>query len=84
MVKEYITIKKMAEILGVSRIAVYKRVKAGKIKATLTGNTYLIPQEEAAFITGEELQVADKKEIDSAVKKTVEEYGAVLKLLGKE
>jgi hypothetical protein len=35
-------------------------------------------------ILGKTLSEEDKREIDAAVKKTVNEYGEVLKLLGKE
>jgi hypothetical protein len=37
-----------------------------------------------ADILGKTLQEKDKKEIDNAVRKTVKEYGEVLKLLGRE
>jgi excisionase family DNA binding protein len=81
---EYLTIPQLAKILGVSRIAVYRRVKKGQIKAVKIGRNFAIPQKQVAAILGKRLGQADKKEIDSAVKKTVKEYGRVLKLLGSE
>ncbi len=81
---EYLTIPQLAKILGVSRIAVYRKVKKGQIKAVKIGRTFAIPQKQIAAILGKRLRKEDKKEIDSAVKKTVKEYGQVLKLLGSE
>jgi excisionase family DNA binding protein len=81
---EYLTIPQLAKILGVSRIAVYRKVKKGQIKAVKIGRNYAIPQKQIAAILGKRLRQEDKKEIDIAVKKTVKEYGQVLKLLGSE
>ena len=81
---EYITIPQLAKVLGVSRIAVYKKVKKGQIKAIKVGRNFAIPKKYIADILGKVLGKEDKREIDSAVKKTVREYGEVLKLLGRE
>lgn len=80
----YLTIAQLANILGVSRIAVYKKVKKGKIKAIKPGRAYLIPKETLGKISGKELKQKDKSYITAAVKKTVKEYGDVLKMLGNE
>ncbi len=81
---EYLTIPQLAEVLGISRIAVYRKVKKGQIKAVKIGRTYAVPQKQIAAILGKTLRQQDKKEIDHAVKKTVKEYGQTLKLLGSE
>ena len=81
---KYYTIPQIANILGISRIAVYKRVKKGQIQAVKIGRMYAIPKNIIANILGEDLDIAAKREIEQAVKKTVKEYGEVLKLLGKE
>jgi len=81
---KYITIPQLAKILGVSRIAVYKKVKKGEIEAIRIGRNYAINKESVANILGKDLKDKDKKEIDKAVKKTLEEYGEVLKRLGRE
>ena len=81
---KYITIPQLAKILGISRIAVYKKVKKGEIKAIRIGRNFAIPKKYIVDILGKELKERDKKEIDKAIKKTVEEYGEVLKLLGRE
>jgi len=82
--KEYLTIPELANILGISRIAVYRKVKKGEIKAIRIGKNYAIPKKYIDDLLGKELQEKDKKEIDEAIKKTIQEYGEVLKLLGLE
>ena len=81
---KYITIQEMAKILGISRIAVYKKVKKGTIKAMKIGRNYAIPKKYVAHILGKVLRARDKNLIDKAIKKTVKEYGETLKLLGRE
>ena len=82
---EYLTIPELAEIMGISRIAVYNRVKSGKIKAIRIGRNYAIPRtevlEKAGDIVGKTLSANQKRLIEEAVRKTVKEYGEVLKLL---
>jgi len=83
-VVEYITIPQLAQILGISRIAVYKKVKKGKIKAIKIGRNYLIPKKYILVILGKALGEEERRQIDKAIKKTVKEYGEVLRLLGRE
>ncbi len=82
--EKYITIPELAKLLGVSRIAIYNRVKKGQIPAKKIGRTYVITDETVAEILGREVTAKEKKLIDAAVDRTVREYGEVLKLLGKE
>ena len=80
--KEFYSIAELAKILGISRIAVYKRIKRGRIKAEKIGRNYVISAESMNNILGHTLSEEEKKEIQKAVKKTVREYGEVLKRLG--
>jgi len=80
----YISIPELAKILGISRVAVYKKVKKGQIKAVRIGRNYGIDHKYVADILGEELSGKDKNQIDDAIKKTVKEYGEVLRLLGSD
>jgi excisionase family DNA binding protein len=81
--EKYITIPELAKLLGVSRIAIYKRVKKGQIPATKIGRTYVITDQTIAEILGKELTSSGKERIDAAVRRTVREYGEVLKQLAK-
>ena len=82
--KQYISIQELADILCISRIAVYKKVKKGQIKAIRVGRSFAIPKRYVASILGKDLNSKDRQEINAAVKKTVREYGEVLKSLGRE
>jgi excisionase family DNA binding protein len=82
--KRYVTIPELARLLGVSRIAVYRRVKKGQIPATRIGRVYVITDQTVAHILGKRVTSKGKSQIDAAVRKTVQEYGEVLKQLGKE
>lgn len=82
--EKYITIPELAKLLGVSRIAIYNRVKKGQIPAAKIGRTYVITDQTIANILGKKVTRTGKKRIDAAVRKTVREYGEVLKKLGKE
>ena len=82
--EKYITIPELAKLLGVSRIAIYNRVKKGQIPATKIGRTYVIKDQTIANILGKKVTKKGKKQIDAAVRKTVREYGEVLKQLCKE
>lgn len=78
------TTAELAKILGISRIAVFKKIKKGQIKAMRIGKNFVISRKSLPKILGKILSKRDKKEIEAAVKKTVKEYGETLKLLGRE
>jgi len=80
---KFMTIPKFAEMLGLSRIAVYKKVKAGKIDAMKMGGIYFIPERYANDLLGRELTKKGKKSIERGVKRTIKEYGETLRLLGR-
>ena len=82
--EEYLSVSQFAKILGVSRIAIYKKIKKGQIEAIRIGRSFAIPKKYLTDITGKTLSEKDKKIIDEAVRKTFKEYGEVLKLLGRE
>lgn len=82
--EKYISIPELAHMLGISRIAVYKKVKKGQIKAAKIGRNFAIPRKYVSNILGKSLNEEDKNRINKAIKRTVIEYGEVLKLLGRE
>jgi excisionase family DNA binding protein len=82
--KKYITIPQLARLLGVSRIAVYNRVRKGQIPATRIGRIYVITDRTIKDILGKQVTANGRKRIDAAVLRTVREYGEVLKRLGGE
>lgn len=84
MNEKQLSTSEAAKILGISRIAVFKKIKAGRIKAKKIGRSFVIEQKELAEVLGQILSKSKKEAIETAVKKTIKEYGETLKLLGKE
>ena len=82
--KEYITIPQLARLLGLNRVTVYKKVKRGEIPSTKVGKFHLISRRDVERILEKRLTKQDKARIEIAVKRTVQEYGDVLKWLSKE
>ena len=84
----YISTAELAKMLGISRIAVFKKIKKNQIPAEKIGRSYAVPREYADDIfqaTAKNILTEDKKkEINKAVVKVVKEYGETLRLLGKE
>ena len=82
--KEFLSTTELAKLLNISRIAVFKKIKKGEIKATKVGRNFIISKKDLGDIFGKVLSPENKKIIDGAVSRTAEEYGETLKLLGNE
>lgn len=82
--KDYYTIPELAKEIGLSRIAVYKQVRQGKIKAIRISRFWVIPKSEIENILGTVLTKEQKNIINAGIDKTIKEYGQALKLLGAE
>lgn len=80
----FISTAELAKLLGISRIAVFQKIKSGKIKAVKVGRAFIIDKNDIPEILGNILSDEGKREIEEAVKKTVKEYGETLRLLGRE
>jgi excisionase family DNA binding protein len=79
--QEFLSTTELAKILGISRISVFNKIKKGEIKAIKIGRNFAIDKNSIGELLERETSRARKKEIDMAVKKTVDEYGETLKLL---
>jgi excisionase family DNA binding protein len=78
----FISTTEAAEILGISRIAVFNKIKSGEIKAIKVGRNYIIARDEITKIPKKgELTDKRKNEIDKGVDRVVKEYKQTLKLL---
>lgn len=81
----FLTVIEVAKMLGISRIAVFNKIKQGKLKAVKNGRRYLISKDEFGQVfTDKVLSERQKKVIEQGVKKAIKEYGGTLKLLGQE
>lgn len=84
MINKHYTIPELAQILGISRVAVFKKVKNGQIKAEKIGRNYIIMDEDIIDILQKDSTAQEKEIIKKNVKKIWHDYGETLELLGKE
>jgi len=84
MEKEYLSIPELAKLLGISRMAVYKQVKSGKIQAIRIGRNYAIKLDSVNQVLGKKLTEKGKNLVQKSISKVINDYGETLKLLGKE
>lgn len=82
--KSYFSLKEAAELLGVSRITVFRWVKSGKLKATKVGRSFVVSAEDMPLLLGTDLSAEKKFEIQKVVKQALAEYGETFRALAKE
>ena len=82
--KNYLTVKELADILNISRVAVFNKIKKGQIKAEKAGRNYIIYKKDLEGVINDDLTDKLKKEISNGVAKVIKEYGKALKMLGDE
>lgn len=83
MNKYDISVSQAAEILGISRVAVFKRIRSGDIKARKVGRNYIIDKRSLGTVF-QDITPQQKKAIDAAVDRVVEDFGEALRKLGRE
>jgi len=81
--KKYITTIELAKLLGISRIAVFKKIQKGQVKAIKKGRNYLIDTKNVPGLN-DQLSASNEKMINYAVDKTMKDYGETLRLLADE
>ncbi|MFH0829298.1 MAG: helix-turn-helix domain-containing protein [Candidatus Kerfeldbacteria bacterium] len=81
---QYLSTVEAASLLGMSRIAVYKKIKRGEIPAQRVGRNFVILKTDLGGIHNRTVTEEQKATIRDAVRCTVKEYGEALRLLGSE
>lgn len=81
--KMYSTVE-TAKILGLSRIEVFRKIKAGRIRAEKVGRNYVIAQDDLMETLGKLVGTSKREKIEKAVKRAVKEYGLTFKKLAEE
>jgi excisionase family DNA binding protein len=84
MKTDFVSTSEAAKILGVSRIAVFNKIKLGKIEATKVGRNFVIRKRDVLKASGELLTSGQKRKINKAVEKATKQYGDAFKRLGQE
>jgi excisionase family DNA binding protein len=79
------TTSQVANVLGVSRITVFRWIKDGTIAALRIGRNYFISEEELQkHIATRPITGLDKSNIQKLVDKVVTDYGETIRMLGRE
>jgi len=81
--KKFLSTTELAELLGISRISVFRKIKKGDIKAEGVGRNYVIQKKDLGGILDDNLTHKRKKEIDKVVNRVIEEYGETLEMLSR-
>lgn len=81
--QKFVSTMELANLLGVSRIAVFKKIQNGQIKAKKDGRNYVINVADVPGLN-DKLTTSNKKMISRAVSRAICDYGETLRLLAKE
>lgn len=81
---EFLSTSQAAEMLGVTRITVFRWIKNDTLQAKKIGRNYLIPISEVIKRVDSVLTNNQKESIKKLVDKTVQDYGETIRMLGRE
>lgn len=82
--QKFFSTQEVADLLQISRVAVFNKIKKGDIEAEKVGRNYVIPAESLSEIFNISLTDKTKNELSSSVDKVIDDYGETIKLLGDE
>ena len=82
--KSLYSTSEVAEILHVSRVEIFRRIKEGRIKANKVGRNYVIPYESVIESLGASIGKRSKRKIEEAIAKAIKEYGETFRKLANE
>lgn len=82
--REYYSTSEAARVLGISRIAVFKKITRGEMRAQRVGRNYIIAANDLSPLRGNALHEHEKGVIKKAVQKAINEYNEMFKLLSHE
>lgn len=83
-IKNHYSAPEIAKLLGVSRVAIFKKIRNGQIHAEKIGRNYIIPREEYEAILGLFVPERRKRDIENTVDRVIKKYGSALRKLGEE
>lgn len=84
LTKTYYSTSEAAQILNLSRIAIFNRIKKGTLAAEKIGRNYIIHRDQLLKALGKSVGKENKADIEKAVNKAAKQYAETFKLLGKE
>jgi len=80
--KEILSVAEAAQLMGISRMHVSRKIKNGEIRAIKVGRAFIINRADLPGIY-RNITKNDKKEVEAAVDKVFKNYSRVIKKLGK-
>lgn len=80
--KNLLSVTEAAVILGISRMHMIRKIRSGEVKAVRVGHRYIIDRNELGGIF-KRISAAEKRLVETAVARTMKEYGDVIRKLGK-
>ena len=81
--KDLISVAQAAELMGISRMHVIRKIKKGEIEAIKVGRAYVIDRNQLGGIF-RRISDSERGQVRKAVKKVLHEYGDAIKKLGTE
>ena len=82
--KQFYSVKEVADLLGISRVTVFRWIKLGKLKAEMLAGSFVILAEDLPHHLLGGLPESNKIEIRKAVKLALREYGETFRALALE
>jgi excisionase family DNA binding protein len=77
-----LTVKEVADLMDISRVHAWRKIKSGEIKATKIGRAYVIKEEDLQGIY-KQIKKSEEKVVERAFQRTMKEYGKAIRKLGK-
>ena len=84
MNKDFYSTAEVAQILNISRVSVFNRIKKGKLKAAKVGRNFIVSHEELLEALGDKIGPAKKEQIEHAISRAMKDYKEVFERLAKE
>ncbi len=82
--KKVFSVKEVADLLGISRVTVFRWIKSGKLPAAMIGGSFVISVEDLPHHLLGKLSQEKKKQIQEAVTRALHEYGETFRALARE
>lgn len=84
LTKRILSVKEVADLFGVSRIAVFQWIRSGKLPAEKVGRAYVISVQDLPHHLIAQLTEQKKDVVRRAVTKAMEDYAETFKRLAQE
>ncbi len=81
---KYLSTSEVADILGISRVAVFKKIKKGVIPAKKIGRNYLVDCKDVSSTLDTSITPKEKKFITNVTGSVIDQYEEALRRLAKE